>query len=245
MITASLALSLVLATTDASAAQDVRVRDGGSAQVVLSSRELTHISMADGSRLEKLDAPDGALEIKPGVDADGKLQGDAFVSPTDPTPGKALSFFVRDNNGAVYGLVATVSDLPSQSILIHPEGLPLRPRSSSASQERADPYLRRIKLLMRAMEYGDRSNGYNVDSVEQVVSIWAQTETVLSQRWSGGDLRGEVWNVRNRSAADLRLDESQFTSLYPDVRAVAIDVQLLHPGSATRVQLLRSGSAAP
>jgi hypothetical protein len=74
--------------------------------------------------------------------------------------------------------------------------------------------------------------------------MWQQTETLLEQRWNdGGSLRGEVWSVRNRTDAELRLDESQFQGLYADVRAIAIERQSLQPSEATRVYLIRG--AAP
>lgn len=224
------------------AAEEVPVSDGGAAQVTLSARELTRIGMTDGVRLGRILAPDGVLDVHPGTDAEGKPTGDAFVRPIDPTPGKAISFFVRDERGATYTLVATTADVPSHTVLLHPDGsVPVN--RNRDSHEKSEPYVWHIKGLVRAMAAQDASGEFNRRTVGQVVPVWQQTEAVLEERWTGeGDLRGEAWAFRNTSSADLQLDESQFTGLYPDVEAVAIETQPLRPGASTRVFIVR-GSA--
>lgn len=234
----SLAL-LLIALAGSAAAEDVPVRDGGSAQITVSARELTRIGMADGSKLGRVLAPDGVLDVHPGTDADGKDTGDAFLRPTDPTPGKAFSFFVRDERGATYTLVATTADVPSHTVLLHPTD-PGPVSHSKPSSDKAEPYLRRIKALVRAMAGTDHDGDYSHLAVGQVVPVWQQTEAVLDSRWNAGnDLHAEAWTFRNATQDELRLQESQFSGLYPDIRAVAVERQVLKAGDATRVFIVR------
>jgi hypothetical protein len=110
----------------------------------------------------------------------------------------------------------------------------------NTSTDAAEPYVRQVKALMRAMATRNVSGDMTRTSVNQGLSLWQQVQTIVDARWSRGDgLQGESWVVRNTSSADVRLDESQFKSVYADVRAVAIDQQLLHAGDSTRVYLVR------
>jgi len=198
-----LLLAPELIATAAFAAQDVQIQDGGTVQITLSAHDVSRIAKADGSPLDRILAPDGTLDIKPG-------DGDVFVRPLDVPAGKALSFFVRDANGATYTLVASIADLPSQTV------------------------------LLRAMAGGDNADDFGAQGVHAVAPVWKQTETLLEMRWSSGsDLHGETWSVRNITHDDLRLDEAQFAGFYSDVRAVAITQQVLHPADVTTVYIVR------
>jgi hypothetical protein len=242
-IRSATSLALLIALAGSARAEDVPVRDGGSAQITVSARELTRIGMADGSKLGRVLAPDGVLDVHPGTDAAGKDTGDAFLRPIDPTPGKAFSFFVRDDRGATYTLVATTADVPSHTVLLHPVD-PGPVLHGKPSEDKAEPYLRRIKALVRAMAGTDKEGNYSHQSIGQVVPVWQQTEAVLDSRWAAGsDLKAEAWTFRNATHDELRLTEGQFTGLYPDIRAVAVERQVLKAGEATRVFIVRG--AAP
>lgn len=242
-IRSATSLALLIALAANARAEDVPVRDSGSAQITVSARELTRIGMADGSKLGRVLAPDGVLDVHPGTDAAGKDTGDAFLRPIDPTPGKAFSFFVRDERGATYTLIATTADVPSHTVLLHPTD-PGPVAHTKPSEDKAEPYVRRIKALVRAMTGTDKDGDYSHQAVGQVVPVWQQTEAVLDSRWTAGsDLRAEAWTFRNATQDELRLTEAQFTGLYSDIRAVAVERQVLKAGEATRVFIVRG--AAP
>jgi hypothetical protein len=219
-----LLLAPELIATAAFAAQDVQIQDGGTVQITLSAHDVSRIAKADGSPLDRILAPDGTLDIKPG-------DGDVFVRPLDVPPGKALSFFVRDANGATYTLVAGIADLPAQTVLLHTPAVSMH---HAPAHDKADPYLR------RAMAGGDNADDFSAQGVHAVAPVWKQTETLLETRWSSGsDLHGETWSVRNITHDELRLDEAQFAGFYSDVRAVAITQQVLHPADVTTVYIVR------
>lgn len=216
-------------------ADDVEVRDGSTSPVTVSAKELTRLAMADGSRLEKLIGAEGTLEVK--ADAD---TGTAFIRPVDATAGRSFSFFVRDDRGATYTLAATVANVPSQTVRLRPAGRAPLARAATAAG-RTDPYQRRVKALVRAMAMDDpAATGFGFETIGRVVPLWDSTQTVIEQRWtSGDDLSGEVWSIRNLALEDLQLDETQFSTLYPDVRAVAIGTASLGPTHTTRVFVVR------
>ena len=241
-ILSATSLALLIALAANARAEDVPVRDGGSAQITVSARELTRIGMADGSKLGRVLALDGVVDVHPGTDASGKDTGDAFLRPIDPSPGKAFSFFVRDERGATYTLVATTADVPSHTVLLHPAD-PSPVLHGKPSEDKAEPYLRRIKALVRAMGGTDKEGSYSHQAVGQVVPVWQQTEAVLDAKWTAGsDLHAEAWTFRNATRDELRLAESQFVGLYPDIRAVAVERQVLKAGEATRVFIVRGAT---
>jgi hypothetical protein len=136
-------------------------------------------------------------------------------------------------------LVATVSDVPAQTILLHTDGAPLHPHVVS-STDAAEPYVRQVKDLVRAMATNDVGGDITRTHVGQALPLWQQVQTTVDTRWSRSEgLQGETWTVRNVSSGDVRLDETQFKSAYADLRAVAIDQELLHAGDSTRVYLVR------
>ncbi|MDD3765462.1 MAG: type-F conjugative transfer system secretin TraK [Pseudomonadota bacterium] len=236
-IRSAIAILLLAIAAEAVSAEEVAVRDGATARITLSAHELTRIAMTSGVKLARILAPDGQLEVRPGTGADGEDTGDAFVRPVDPTPDRAFSFFVRDEHGATYTLVATVEDRPSHTVLLKP-GDPVSLRE--ASSDAAEPTVRRIKALVRAMALGDPERKFGHTAVGKRIPVWRQTASVLDETWTtSADLKGETWTFRNTTADTLRLDETQFTGLYADTRAVAIERLALPPGTTTRVFIVR------
>lgn len=229
-----LSLLLLSLVSLAQAAQEVAVRDGSTAPITVSQRELTRLALVDGGKLARVWGVDGHFTVQ----ADDE-SGEAFIRPVEGTSsGQAFSLFVRDAEGATYTLTATVADLPAQTVLLKPQG----PRAMTrAAQGAAMPHVAQMKSQLRAMLRGDAdtAEGCTLEPVSRAVPIWRETYVEIVRRWRCESFLGEELLLRNVSTAELRLDESEFQRLYPDVRAVAIPALVLAPQEATPVLLLR------
>jgi len=232
---AILSLLLLLTLTNfAQAAQEIAVRDGATVPVTVSQRELTRLALADGGKLARVWGVDGQFTVQ----ADDE-SGEAFIRPVEGAPvGQAFSLFVRDAAGAVYTLTATVVDLPAQTVLLKPQS---SHKAAAPASGPATPYVDRIKVQIRAMLDGSReaAEGCTVEDVGRAIPLWRESYVEIVRRWRCEAFIGEELSLRNVSSAELRLDEHEFETLYPDVRAVAVPVQVLAPQDATPILLLR------
>ena len=228
----------LLAALPVEANQEIAVRDGGSATITVSARELTRISMAGGGRLSKVWAVPGTMEIQ-----DDKKAGEIFIKPLNVMPGQAFSFFARDDRGATFTLIATAADLPSQSIQLRSTGGGSAPPAARLeSSGPTEPHIRRVKALMKALALRKLPHGYQSEELDQPVPVWRETEVRIKERWTG-ELVGEIWSIRNAGNEDLRFSEEEFKDFYADVVAMAITEHEVRPGDSTEVLILRRGVA--
>ena len=181
----------------AQAAQEFRVNDGDTITVKISSRELTRITVDGVGRLDKVWGAAGVLEITP-----DKEKGEIFVRPSRSAP-TAFSFFVRDDLGATYTIVAKQHDIPSETVLLKPAA----PRKSvgRGSEYRSTPYIERVKRLMKGMALGEDVAGYTFDDAEKTVPLWAETNIALRRVYTGYDLLGEIYTLENISDKNFLL----------------------------------------
>lgn len=227
-------LAAMLAPIPSRAAADIPVFDGAAVEVTVSAQELTRLTMTDGSHVAKVWAVEGAMQAQPDADT-----GQVYLRPLGKSPGQVFSFFVRDEYGATYTLAARVADVPSQTIRLKPA---VRSAPATvASGTVADEHVQRTKTLIRGMASQPRAvpPEYTVETVKQPVPLWEEIEVWLIQRWNGTPLKGEIWVLRNVTNSELRLDETRFATVYPDLRAIAIESLVLAPGASTEVYVAR------
>lgn len=227
-------LILVLFPGDAKAAQEFRVKDGDTITVKISSRELTRITVDGEGRLDKVWGSAGILEIQP-----DKERGEIFVRPSPAAP-TALSFFVRDDLGATYTLVAQQHDIPSETIILKPAA----PRKTvgRGSEYRSTPFVERVKRLMKGMALGDTIDGYSFDDAEKKVPLWAETNIVLRRVYTGYDLLGEIYTIQNTSDKEMVFHEREFLDFGDYVQAVALERLELAKGETTFLYVVRKPS---
>ena len=215
----------------ATAAQEFKVKDGDTITVKISSRELTRITISGEGRLEKVWGSAGILEIQPDKD-----KGEIFVRPTNVAPA-ALSFFVRDDMGSTYTVVAQQHDIPSETIVIKPSTQ--RKSKSRSSKYRSTPFVETVKRLMKSMALGDSLDGYSYDDVESEVELWAETEITLRRIYSGYELLGEVYTIKNISDEEMNFHEREFLDFGDRVQAAALERLSLNKGESTFLYVVR------
>ena len=222
-------LSLLPGITNA--AQVFRVKDGDTVAVKISSRELTRITVEGAGRLDKVWGSAGVLEIQP-----DKEKGEIFIRPA-PTAPNALSFFVRDDQGATYTVVASQYDIPSETILLKPAAP--RKRLGRSYQYRSTPFVEQVKHLMKGMALGESIDGYRFEDAEKKVPLWAETDIVLRRVYTGDDLLGEIYTVANVSQEAMSFHEREFLEFGDRVQAVALERLSLPEGQSTFLYVVR------
>lgn len=214
---------------EAEALQLVEAIDGRTVTVKVSTRDLTRIAMADGGRIARVWGMEDRMQVEP-----DKENGQLFLRPVPGMKAEAFSFFVRDDQGGTFTLLALPVDMPADTVLLRTQS---RTRDGHADR-RASPYIEAIQGLMRAMARGTLPDGYMPDAANREVPLWSEAKLVLIGRYAG-DYDGEVYRLTNVSAKDMRLEEREFAALAADVRAVAIEDHVLAPTRSTRVYLVR------
>ena len=231
-------LSLLLFPVGAGAIQSFTVRDGQTITAVISSRELTRVSVAGAERLEKVWAPAGNLQVQPDA-----AQGDIFIRPAPGAPA-SMSFFVRDTAGGTYTIIAQQRDVPSETILLTPQRRAPRPRTKHPRQH---PFtsVDEIKRLMLAMALNQETTGFTTERHETPVPLWKETRIRLTNTYTGFHFTGRVYQIRNVSAQPLTLHEQEFIRLVPNVRAVALRGFTLPSGEATFLYVVSDTKEQP
>jgi type-F conjugative transfer system secretin TraK len=222
---------LCLSPGSADAAQVFRVKDGDTVAVKISSRELTRITVEGAGRLDKVWGSAGVLQIQPDKD-----KGEIFIRPSATAP-TSLSFFVRDDQGATYTVVASQYDIPAETILLKP--VAPRKRVGRGDRYRTTPFVERVKRLMKGMALGESMEGYTFDDAEKKVPLWAETDIVLRRVYTGDDLLGELYTVANVSHEPLTFHEREFLDFGDRVQAVALERQSLPQGQSTVLYVVR------
>lgn len=227
----SLPFVMFLVASNASAAQEFKVKDGDTITVKISSRELTRVTVDGEGRLDKVWGSAGILEIQPDKD-----KGEIFVRPSRSAPA-AFSFFVRDDMGATYTVVAQQHDIPSETIVLKPAAS--RKSVGRGSEYRSAPYVDRVKRLFKGMALGESIDGYSYDDSEQEVPLWAETSIVLRRIYTGQDLLGEIYTIENISEKEMHFHEREFMDFGTRVQAVALERLSLGKGESTFLYVVR------
>ncbi|WP_287962372.1 type-F conjugative transfer system secretin TraK [Alcanivorax sp.] len=211
--------------------QNLPVRDGDSITVNVSSRELTRVGISGAGRLEKVWGAAGIMEINPDRD-----KGEVFIRPLAGAP-KSFSFFVRDDQGATYTLVATQRDIPSQTVMLSPADL--RVSSYDKSRWKSQPFVINVKKLLKGMALGKDVPGYQIEPRQSKVPLWKETDIRQVRAYVGFALVGEVYLVTNNTEETLRFHEREFMDFGEGVNAVALEKLDVAPGDFTTLYIVR------
>lgn len=222
------------------AVQTFHVRDGQTVTAVISSRELTRISVAGSANLEKVWVAAGKLQIQPDQE-----QGDIFIKPYYGTPGNYLSFFVRDTDGATYTIIAETRDVPSETILLKPHAVLAKP--SAAARRRPKPYshVQQIKRLILAMAQEKDMKGFTRHSDNTPIPLWHETTITRVALYQGYTFHGHVYTITNATAQPLTLNEQEFLDFIPETRAVSLGHYTIPGGASTSLYLVRDAADEP
>lgn len=230
----TLLLSLLFITS-VFAAQEFVVSDGDTVKAKISARELTRISVDGEGRLDKVWGASGILDIQ----AD-KEQGEIFIRPTASAP-PALSFFVRDDMGATYTIVAQQYDVPAQTIILRSDAP--RKVSEENPQQASLAFVDKIKKLMKAMVLAEKIGGYQIENTQESIPLWEETKIILHRVYKSHGLTGEIYSVENVTDKTVTLHEREFINFRGRTQAVALEKLSLAPSDRAFLYIIREGDA--
>ncbi len=224
-------MALASITSPAAAIQIIDVVDGQSVAIRISAREMTRIAMADGGRIAHFWGLDDRAVVEP-----DKEEGQIFLRLKAGAPKKAFSFFIKDNRGETYTILAAPVDIPADTVMLRPKSR--GSKTEYVGRNEAAPYKTKLKRLMRDMLRGAVPEGYQPELLSSRVPLWKETKFTLITRYRGTYL-GEVYRLSNVSKQVVRVEEREFGALADDIRAVSIEQHELKPGETTLVYLIR------
>ena len=213
------------------ALQEFKVSDGQSVFVKISKNQLTRIKSSKGA-LVKIWGVEGVLEVQPDV-----KNGEVFVKPTKNND-KSFSFFIKDSGGATYTIVASVVDIPSETIVLIGSNSKLS--RGEARAYKASSYKKKIKSLMKAMMLDDDLNGYASQLVKLNIPFWKEAKITLQKKYTGNDFLGEAYTIKNISNSTMVFKESEFIGFGDNVRAISVRNLSLSKGQTTLLYIVRS-----
>ena len=224
-----LLIAILLLPSSGFALQIVDVVDGKTVPITISLKELTRITMSDGSRIDHIWGPQDRMTLE--TDSDS---GQLFVRAIGIKP---FSVFVKADNGETYTLLAAPKNVPAETIFLKP---PYR-SSQKSSAERALPYIKRIERLAKALGRGALPEDMMPIQSSRIMPLWEEVHFKREMIYAGDTLTGEVYWLTNLTDKEMRLDEREFNSLPgPNpVRAVAINKHLLQAQESTEVFVIR------
>jgi type-F conjugative transfer system secretin TraK len=228
------ALLVLLWANNAIAIQLLEVRDGAVVSARISGDEPNRLLIRDG-RVHKAWGAEGKAVFKPDKDT-----GQVYLQPADEWRHRPFSLFVKDEEGAVYTLVLTPKDTPSETVtLIRPERVPVVDREKAVSWETEQPYEKTLLELVRHMARETLPDGYTRIGIDREIELWREARLVVQTRYMGGHISGEVYELTNVDSKPIRLEEREFYREH--VLAVSIDRHALAPGAHTKIYLVTEG----
>ena len=218
------------ASISAYSAQTFRVKDGDTINVKVSAKELTRIAVEGDGKLGDISIASGLIEIQPDTE-----RGEVKIRPLPGAPSH-FSFFVTDDLGSTYTVVADQYDVPSETVLLKIDNA----KRSKDFEYKTVPYVELVKQLMRGMAINKTPDGFSVDDVNIKVPVWRETQIVMVKTFTGYELLGEVYKIANVSKEPMIFDEREFLEFGKNVKAVALEQLSLDAGSSTFLYVVRS-----
>jgi len=210
------------------ASQEFSVSDGDTIEVKISEKDATRFLVEKGriSRLWGVNTDSGFI-IK-----EDKDQGEIFIAAKNGSP-KTTSFFIRDEFGNTYTVIASKFDIPSQTVVLSPTK-----RATLKFQEM--PFVKRIKSLVKVMGSDNTTDqDIAIKKINKEVSLWKETEITLIGVYTQNDLEGDKYILKNTTKNQMVLSENEFLNFGNNVIAVAITKPTLVQDEASFVFVIR------
>lgn len=212
------------------AVQNIKMKDGSTASVIFSEKEMTRISAKGGIPLT-IWTIDNLMDSQ--VD---DVTGDYFITPINPNK-KTFSFFVQDENGSTMTIIANLQDVPSETIIF--EGARNRNNYDEMSlNNNSDGRKSVIRNMMRAMANNDE-RAYLVTDLKSKVPLWREVDLISLKAYETSKYIGTVYILKNISRETMVLSEEEFMDFGSSVVAVSLSQNQVSPQDTTYLYVIR------
>lgn len=229
-----LAIATLFCVNTTFALQTVKVKNGDTVTVRVSSKELTRLT-AIGNASKISDIWEANDYFDSTVDED---TGAIIIKTKNHAP-PMFSFMVKDDTNSVYTVVANQQDIPSETIqfrnTIGQSTVVNNVNSVSTSS------INTRKKLIRDLVLSMYKNSQKFFSEQLIVNVelWNETniQSLATYQYSG--YIGTKYILKNISNSTLVLSEQEFLGFGKQVVAVSIDKKKLEPNQSTHFYVVR------
>lgn len=249
-----------------SAAQQViEARDGVAVEAVMSRQEPTRIRIEGapitdvfGSIYSSTCTPPAAEPMLPGAVESNALavnpagdvmlecdrsKGEVYVKPVGDSD-KPVNLFVSSAQ-ATYTLILRPSDTPADTLVIRDTAPWAANPNAVSAPGNATAHVRAIKQLLSAMATDRLPAGFQIEEVNQPLTLWQEARLTLLRRYEGRTLIGERYQLHNSSDQTMVVAEQEFDRVGDAVLGVAIDQHNLLPDAGSAVYVIRRAPVQP
>lgn len=199
------------------------------AHATVSLKELSRI-VIDGERIASVDHREGAVDVQ----RDRTLGEIRILPPTnDKSP---INLFLTSESKRTYSLLLTVSDIPSQTVLVR-DASPKKVAAVTTKILRSSEHDKNIRNLIIAMNKNIAPSDMEVKSVNAEYQLWTEAKFVLRTLYLGREYVGNHFVVTNTSKSMMQISEQEFYK--PGVHAISVVQHALPPLASTSVFIVR------
>jgi conjugal transfer pilus assembly protein TraK len=229
--------AIALAATPAWADQYRQAADNAQVDCVVSTHELTRISLV-GDAFASVSKITTGYPYNDFTVTNEPVRGDIYLSvPEGFAPGR-LSFFATSRKGYVYKFVCRVGGPEAEQIFVsNPAIAGERALAWEAQSSPRDAAVR----LVQAMAANSAPDGYAMRQVAAAPTRVGDLTVRLIAEFRGSALSGKVLRIDNRSAKPVTIDPAQLTPA--GSLAVSVTDRQLAPHGATTLYVVQNGSA--
>jgi type-F conjugative transfer system secretin TraK len=196
------------------------VVDNETTTAKISSLDVTRI-FVQGDRIKSIRGVKGAYTRE-----NDESNGEVYLQPSPLYQERAFTILVDTEQGRHFTLLLNPVAVPSDTLMLVPKGVG---RVQAAHFEQSSPYEMTISRLMRAMVNAEVPEGYAITEVNNPkLYLLGNIATLqLKTIYQGLNLRGEIYEIKNKCAFPITLDERQFYKI--GTRAISLEAITLAP----------------
>lgn len=229
--------AVVLTALPAEAEQYRQAADNAEVACVVSSRELTRISLV-GDAFASVSKVTTGYPYNDFTVTNEPVRGDIYLSvPEGFAPGR-LSFFATTRKGFVYKFACTVGGPEAEQVFVSNPAIAAE--RAQTWEAKTGPHEAAVRLI-QAVASGQVPDGYQLRQVASAPTRVGDLSVRLIAEYRGAALTAKVLRVDNRASKPVTVEPEQVTP----ARALAISVGQteLPAGGATTIYVVQDGSA--
>ena len=217
---------LVLWTPFCLALQTRTVVDNGSTTAQISATQLTKI-FVDDDFITDLYVSNSDIQTQ--IDNE---TGELFLLPQAQLPEHAFTLMVRTHSGHSYTILAMPVNTPAETIMLLPAGSGSK---KAEHWETSSNYQNLLIRLMKSMSEGSQPEGYKIIHLDVKEKNYGKLGNIAFIKpltiYKGKQLKGEVYQIINRTDQTIYLTEREFYQV--NDRAIALQELTVAPHAST------------
>ena len=231
----TIGLGLVISNLVQAGSNVHKVREGKTIIIDISQTSLNRLYVK-GLRIHKIRSVKNQLVWKK-----DEKKGEIYIAPFNRLSSRPINFFLQDESGNTYTVIARPKSIPSQSHQFVPRRIS---NVKAKVWEKSGSYPKIVSQLIAHLYNHKTPVGYMASRLATPVLLWKETDFLLVRRVTGSKFIGETYRIKNIDKKTMVLHEQEFVKRAKDrrqnVKGVAIDKHRLSPNDSTYVHIVRA-----